>query len=70
MISASDFYNWKLDPVTQAFFTACQERIADAKDILGNSAGINGNDDNFYRGLIRAYTEMLQVQFDEGTVEV
>ena len=72
MISASDFYNWKLDPVTQAFFSACQKRIMDAREILGNSAGIDSNDDNFNRGMIRAYTEIIQVQFEDekGELEV
>lgn len=64
MISKSDFENWKLDPVTKAFFEAAEERIEDAKDILSTSAGVNPDEDNFFRGFIHAYREMQEFRVD------
>jgi len=64
MISKSDFLNWKADPVTQAFFDACEIRVEDAKEILATSAGCDSISDNFYRGFIAAYTEIPQIRVD------
>lgn len=58
MISLSDYEVWKHDPVTKAFFEACQSRIEDAKEILAYSAGQDSITDNFNRGFIAAYEEI------------
>jgi hypothetical protein len=63
-ISVSDFQNWKSDPVTQAFMTACEERVEDAKEVLANSAGLDPINDNVYRGFILAYREMQDFRID------
>lgn len=60
----SDFQNWLSDPVTKAFYEACQIRIEDAKDELSRSAGIDSLQDNFYRGFIHAYREMQDFRID------
>jgi hypothetical protein len=65
MISKSDFQNWKQDPVTQAFFEACEERMEDSKEILSISAGLDGVADNFHRGFIAAYSEIPLIRVDE-----
>ncbi|MDE2000888.1 MAG: hypothetical protein KGI52_18400 [Burkholderiales bacterium] len=64
-LTRSDFENWKADPVTKAFFYACQERIEDAKNILANQAGINSVEDNLLRGFIRAYQEMQEFRVED-----
>jgi len=68
-ISPSDFDNWKADPVTKAFFTACYERVEDAKEILSTTAGTDQVTDNYLRGFIQAYREIPQFRMDdlEGT---
>lgn len=69
-MTQSDFQNWKQDPVTQAFFEACQYRIEDTKDILAMSAGFDSTNDNFNRGFIAAYQEMQEFRVDDlGEVE-
>jgi len=65
-ISESDFLNWKSDPVTQAFFQACEERVEDAKEMLATSAGMDSVNDSVYRGFILAYREMQEFRIDDN----
>lgn len=65
VISASDFLDWKSNPVTKAFFEACNIRIEDAKDELAISAGVNSVQDNLLRGIIYAYREMQDFRIDD-----
>ncbi len=65
VISKSDFDNWKLDPVTKAFFQAAQERIEEAKDVLSVEAGLNPIQDNTLRGLIQAYREIQDFRVED-----
>lgn len=64
-ISQSDFDTWRSDPVTKAFFLAVTERIEDAKEVLSTQAGLDVNQDNFFRGFIQAYRETLQFRIDD-----
>ena len=65
MISSSDFYNWKQDPVTKQFFDACFNREFEAKEKLAATAGLDSAEDNFTRGFIRAYSEIQSVTFGD-----
>ena len=65
-ISESDFLNWKSDPVTQAFFQACEERVEDAKEMLATSAGMDSVNDSVYRGFILAYREMQDFRIENN----
>lgn len=70
LISKSDYNNWKADPVTKAFFEACQARVEDAKELLSYQAGEDNNRDTFFRGLIFAYREIGDFRIDtEGEDE-
>lgn len=60
IISEAEFQDWKANLVTKAFFEAAQERVADTKEVLAASAGVNPDQDNFLRGFIAAYREMNQ----------
>ena len=64
-ISVTDFSDWKSNPVTKAFFLAASERVEDAKEILATQAGLDGNEDNFLRGFVRAYREMCEFRIDD-----
>jgi hypothetical protein len=58
LINKDDFTLWKQDPVTQAWFEACQLRVAEASEQL---IGTNAEDvafGAFIRGMIAAYREM------------
>lgn len=64
MIKA-EWLDWKSNPVTIAFHEACLERIEEGKDILFSSAGLDSNKDNFMRGFIQAYREMLDFRVED-----
>lgn len=65
VITASDFLDWKSNPVTKAFIEACNERVEDAKNTLAISAGIDSAQDNLLRGFILAYREMQEFRIDD-----
>jgi len=64
-ITKEEWADWKINPVTKAFYSACFQRIEDAKDILAQSAGIDLTSDNFYRGFIQAYNEMFGFRIED-----
>ena len=64
-ISKEDWSDWKQLDITKAFYAACRERVEDAKDILGGTAGLDSDTDNFYRGFIAAYVEMREFKVED-----
>jgi hypothetical protein len=64
-VTASDFSEWKSNPVTKAFYLAIRERIEDAKEVLSTQAGFNNAEDSFFRGFISAYRECLEFRIDD-----
>lgn len=65
IITKEEWSDWKINPVTKAFYNACDQRIEDAKDILAQSAGLDTVSDNFYRGFIQAYVEMFGFRIED-----
>ena len=65
VISSTDFYNWKSDPVTTMVMININERIEQAKQILAGSAGLDTNNDNYLRGYIAANNDILGVGFED-----
>lgn len=65
MISKSEFTDWLDNIVTKAYFEAANIRIQDAKDVLATSAGLDQDQDNFFRGFIAAYEEMKQFRVED-----
>ena len=65
VISSEDFYKWKVDPVTRAFFEAAEQRIEDAKEVLAFSAGNDAGYDRQIVGLIQAYREMQNFRTED-----
>lgn len=64
-ISKDDFYLWKSEPITQAVFEACEMRIEDGKNTLAGQAGLDPPFDSYVRGMIKAYSEMLQITVED-----
>lgn len=64
-ISASDFNNWIVDPVTKAYKTALAEAVGEVKEVLATSAGLDQNEDNFRRGYITAMQDALQFRIED-----
>ncbi len=65
LITPSEFEEWNNHHVTKAYKEACVDRIEEAKDQLAGSAGMNSDDDNFLRGLIFAYREVLSFRVED-----
>lgn len=65
IITKQEWQDWKINPVTKAFFQAATVRVEDAKDILAQSAGLDSVADNFNRGFIQAYIEMFDFRIDD-----
>jgi len=65
MITKDEYVGWKDNNVTKAYMEACSIRLDDAKDILVNQAGLDSDQDNFYRGFIHAYIEMLNFTIED-----
>lgn len=66
IISKEDWKDWKSNKVTRLFYSACDERIDEAKETLANTAGQDQILDNFYRGFVYAYREMKEFRFEEA----
>lgn len=64
-ITKSEWQDWKQNNVTRAFLAAVDMRVEDAKDILSVSAGQEPDQDNYFRGFIAAYREMLEFRVDD-----
>lgn len=64
-IKKSEWNDWKQDKVTRAFFAAADMRVEDAKDILSVTAGMDVEENNWYRGFIAAYREMNEFKVDD-----
>lgn len=64
-LNQSDFTDWRSNRVTKAFFSAAQERIEDAKDLLSFSAGADPLADRQLVGLIQAYRELQEFRLED-----
>jgi hypothetical protein len=65
VITSEDFILWKNEPITQAFYEACQERVEEAKEQLAVTAGTDIEMNNFLRGFIHAYREMTEFRVED-----
>lgn len=65
VVTKEEWLAWKNDHVTRAFYEAVQDRIEDSKDLLSYSAGVDQAQDNYWRGFIAAYREMLDFKVEE-----
>lgn len=67
-MNKSDFTDWRRHPVTQVVFSQLTQRIADIQEILSEQAGINPIQDREYVGAIKAYKDMVNIEYEEGEV--
>ena len=65
IITKSEWNDWKQDQITRAFYAAADQRIDDAKDILSVTAGMDVEENNWYRGFIAAYREMFDFHVED-----
>lgn len=64
-MNRAEFIDWKRHPVTQVVFGQLESRIQEMQEILGASAGINSLQDREFVGAIKAYKDMVTIDFDE-----
>jgi len=64
-LSKSEWTDWKQHNITRAYFHAADQRIEEVKEILSNTAGQDQEQDNFMRGFVAAYREMLDFRVED-----
>ncbi len=65
MISKAEFIDWKNHPVTKDVVKQLQQRVEQLYEMLGSSAGINSIQDSQYVGAIKAYKDVIQLDYEE-----
>lgn len=63
-MNQKDFIDWKRHPVTQIIFSQLDARIKELQEILGDSAGLNPREDVVLVGAIKAYRDMINIEYD------
>jgi len=58
---------WRQDPGTRALFEALSIRIGEGKEQLASRAGLDPMEDRFICGMIRAFAEILEMDYEETT---
>lgn len=64
-MSEEEFKEWRASPVTKQVFTSILNRVYDLQVDLGLSAGIDPREDAKKVGAIQAYTDLLNLDYDE-----
>lgn len=67
-MNRKDFIDWKAGPITKAVFAQIRNNIRGLQEELGESAGIDPRADAIKVGAIRAYNDVLELDFDEETL--
>jgi hypothetical protein len=60
ILTKNDVIDWKTHVVTRLLKEVVQERIKEAQEVLGSSAGMEPLADRLIVGMIRAYQELLE----------
>lgn len=68
-MNSKDFHDWKRHPVTQIVFSQLQHRISEIQEILSENAGVNPSQDREYVGAIKAYRDLIGIEFEETQEE-
>lgn len=63
-MNKADFVDWKRHPVTQVIFSQLNQRINDLQAMLGDSAGVNSVQDSQFVGAIKAYKDMVNIEYE------
>jgi hypothetical protein len=63
-VNRKDFIDWKRHPVTQVVFSQLASRVQELQEILGETAGRNPTQDIEYVGAIKAYKDILQIEYE------
>ena len=61
----SEFMDWKHSPVTKAIYEDLNTRILALQAELGQTAGADPLQDRFVVGMIRAYKNLWDIEWEE-----
>lgn len=64
-MTASDLYDWKRHPVTQAVLSTLKARVATLTEYLQLHAGEDPAKDRYYSGAITAHNDLLNISFED-----
>ena len=64
-MTKTEFIDWKTSYATKEILSLLSQRIQVIQEILGESAGQNPIIDAGYVGAIKAYKDMLDIDFEE-----
>ena len=64
-MNATDLYDWKRHPVTNAVFGMLSERIAVMTEYLQLHAGEDPLKDKQFSGAIMAHSDILSISFED-----
>lgn len=64
-VSKEDFLEWRNNRVTKAVFETIEQRIQDAREILGNTAGDDPVADRYLVGMIRGFSEIKEITYED-----
>ena len=62
-MTKSEYVDWKGHPVTLEVFRQIQRRINDLQEMLGESAGADPRQDAVFVGAIKAYKDLVTIDF-------
>ena len=66
-MTKEDFIDWKSNPVTKEIYRTLEQRVHEIQELLGDTAGLNSLQDREYVGAIKAYRDVLDIQYEEET---
>ena len=67
-MNKSDFIDWKRHPITQVVFNQLASQVKELQELLGECAGRNPIQDVEFVGAIKAYKDILNMEY-EGNEE-
>lgn len=67
IVTKDSFRDWKANPVTKVVMNELYNLILAVREDLGNTAGIDPLEDRRKAGAIAAYSDMINISFDEVT---
>ena len=64
-MTKQDFTDWKRHPMTISLFTSIHNRIQEGREELGHTAGLDPQSDRLKVGMLKAYEEIVEIDFEE-----
>lgn len=63
-INKNDWLDWKNNPITLLLYKEMRQRISEAQEILGRTAGLEPLKDRFLVGMVQAFNETLEFEIE------